>query len=54
LAAKWANYTWEEFEALEGERQSMVVATYRASNQIEAVLDKDMQDRQKAHNKGGK
>jgi hypothetical protein len=39
LAAVWANYTWEEFEELEGDRQAFIVSAYRSNNQIEAVLN---------------
>lgn len=51
LAAQWANYTWEQFEALEGDQQAGVVASYRAFNQIEAVLAKVENDRMRARNK---
>lgn len=38
LAARWAGYTWEAFTALEGDEQAMIVATYRCSTQIDAVV----------------
>jgi hypothetical protein len=38
LAARWAGYKMEEFQALDGADQSDVVAAYRAQNQIDAVL----------------
>jgi hypothetical protein len=37
-AARWARYTWEEFEALDGEQQSAVVAHFRSSRLLEAVI----------------
>lgn len=52
LAAQWANYTWEGFEALDGEHQSAVVATYRAYHQIEAVLNKITDEKIKASQRG--
>jgi len=39
LAAQWAGYRYEDFCMLDGALQSGHVAAYRASNQIEAVLD---------------
>ncbi len=42
-AAWWARYTWEEFEALDGERQSAVVAHYRAHHHLEAVIAHEQQ-----------
>ena len=41
FAAQWAHYKLEEFEQLDGERQSVLVAAYRVSKQIEAVLGED-------------
>lgn len=38
LAAKEFNYTWEQFCRLDGQSQSSIIAAYRASNQIEAVV----------------
>lgn len=51
--AQWANYKLEDFEALEGERQSLLVAAYRSHNQVEAVLAKVQNDKIKAGRKGG-
>lgn len=41
FAARFAGYTWEQFQALPGERQSFLVAAYRLHGQIEAVLAKN-------------
>jgi hypothetical protein len=38
LAAQWANYTWEQFALLDGDRQSEAVATFQARNQIDAIM----------------
>jgi hypothetical protein len=38
LAARWNRYKWHEFQALDGDEQSKLVAAYRVQNQIEAVL----------------
>lgn len=38
LAAHWDGYKWEEFEELDGEAQSMILATYRCAMQIDAVI----------------
>jgi hypothetical protein len=53
FVAQWANYKLEDFEALEGERQSLLVAAYRSHNQVEAVLAKVQNDKIKAGRKGG-
>jgi elongation factor P hydroxylase len=40
LAAQWAGYRfYGEFDQLDGEQQSDIVAAYRAFHQISAVLD---------------
>jgi elongation factor P hydroxylase len=42
LAAQWAGYRWYgEFDRLDADQQSDVIATYRAFHQISAVLDYD-------------
>ena len=51
LVAQWANYTQEGFEALDGSRQSVIVAAYRTHHQMEAVLAKMQSDKM---NRGGK
>jgi hypothetical protein len=38
LAARWAGYRWDEFQSLPGDEQSFLIAAYRISNQIEAVV----------------
>jgi hypothetical protein len=38
LAARWAGYKIEEFQALDGQDQSETLAAYRSQNQIDAVL----------------
>jgi len=50
LASQWAHYRYEEFEQLSGQRQSALVAAYRAEQQMKAVLaehsDREMKRRQ--------
>jgi elongation factor P hydroxylase len=42
LAAQWAGYRWYgEFDRLDADQQSDVIATHRAFHQISAVLDYD-------------
>jgi hypothetical protein len=41
LAAIWALYQPDKFFELDGELQSVIVAAYRASNQIEAVIARE-------------
>lgn len=41
LAARWAGYTYEQFEKMDGDRQSFYVAARRAELQIEAVMTKE-------------
>lgn len=38
LVAAWANYTWEAFCELGGERMSAHVAAYRTEKQTDALL----------------
>lgn len=38
IAAQWAHYTQEQFEELDGYRQSTVIALYETAMQTEAVL----------------
>lgn len=38
VAAQWAHYTQEQFEELDGTRQSTVIALYSTAMQTEAVL----------------
>lgn len=39
MAAQWAGYRYaEEFKELDGDEQAAIIATYRASHTIEAVL----------------
>lgn len=52
MAAAWANYQWHEFQELDGDEQSGIIASYRASNQIEAVLAAE--ETRKANRKGKK
>lgn len=40
-AAHWAGYKWEEFQELDGEEQSRIVAHYRTHFQIDAVLEQE-------------
>lgn len=37
-AAKWAGYSWEAFVDLDGDEQAWIVAHYRCTLQLEAVL----------------
>jgi hypothetical protein len=37
-AARWGNYTWPAFCAMDGEEQSAAVAHYRTHHQLEAVM----------------
>jgi hypothetical protein len=48
------HYRWEDFEKLDGERQSFIVAAYRTSNQIEAVISNDIKKKNAAKPKGAK
>lgn len=41
LAAAWANYTWEQFQKLDGEDQAAHIAAYESKMQIEAVLARE-------------
>jgi hypothetical protein len=43
--ARWAGYTFEAFQALDGEQQAAHVAAYRTVNTIDAVLTLDAQKR---------
>lgn len=58
MAAVWANYKPDEtdFFALDGERQSTIVAAYRTHNQIEAVIayEQVKEARRNAKKKGKK
>lgn len=54
LAARWAGYTFEQFTELEGDEQSMIVASYRANNQIEAVLSAEQVKEMKRAAKAGR
>lgn len=38
LAAQWAGYKFGEFQALDGDEQSDIIATYRANFQASAVV----------------
>lgn len=38
MAARWNGYRQEEFEELDGERQSMLVALYRTTMQLDSVI----------------
>lgn len=46
-AARWANYTWPEFCAMDGEEQSATVAQFRVSNYLESVISKIQADEAK-------
>ena len=50
LAAKWNNLTFDQFLAYEGEEQSRMLATYEASNMIDAVMSSDAARRAKRQN----
>ena len=56
MAARWAGYTWDDFQEKEGDDQSYLVAAYRCHVQMEAVLEheraKDIERR--ARRKGRK
>lgn len=41
FAAQWAGYCYTDFEKLDGDEQSRVVATYRSHLQIEATLARE-------------
>lgn len=45
LAARWANYRYEDFEQLDGELQSAHVAAYRDDLTMRAVMDDAAQKR---------
>lgn len=47
LASHWAGYKYFEFRKLTGKEQSFLVAAYRTSQRIEAVLIKDAKDNPK-------
>ncbi len=47
LAAKWGGYTIDKFQEQSTLIQSFVVAAYRCSNQMEAVLQWENQKAQK-------
>lgn len=47
LAAQFFHYTFEAFLHLSGEKQSRIVAAYRGTKQIEAVLDQEQAKRMK-------
>lgn len=38
LCARWWRYRWEEFEELDPSTQAFLLATYRCSLQIDAIL----------------
>ena len=40
LAARWAGYKFDDFQLLDGEEQSSIVAAYTLSSRIESVLTK--------------
>ena len=45
FAARWSGYTWDHFQALEGDEQSAVVAAYRCQMQIDAILAQEQMRR---------
>lgn len=50
LAARWAGLEWfSTWDALDGDDMAFVVAAYRASNQIEAVVAWDTHRKNKRH-----
>ncbi len=44
-AARFALYRWDEFEQLNGEDQSAIVAHYRMHNRITAMVEKHQEQR---------
>jgi hypothetical protein len=54
MAAHWDGYHWEDFERLSGDEQSAIVALYRTHLRTEAVLAKDMEQRQRRAQQRGK
>jgi hypothetical protein len=42
LAAHWDGYKWNAFISLDGDEQSEIIATYRAYNQMEAVIANEL------------
>ena len=38
FASRWSGIAWEDFQAMEGDEQSAVVAAYRCQMQIDAIL----------------
>ena len=48
LAARWAGISWfDDFDQLDGEDMAFVVAAYRTSTQIEAVISYFAQKKRK-------
>lgn len=41
LAARWAGYRYEDFQELDGERQSKHVAAYRIDTYAKALLEQE-------------
>ena len=41
FAARWSGIAWEDFQAMEGDEQSAVVAAYRCQMQIDAILTQE-------------
>jgi hypothetical protein len=51
-AARWRGYKWEEFEELDGERQSRIVAHFRVHHQLEAVISHEQNREAKRRQRG--
>lgn len=47
-AARWAQYSWNDFTDLDGEEQSRIVAHYRCHLQLEAVIAQDRERKRRA------
>jgi hypothetical protein len=50
-AAHWSNHTIETFFELDGDKQSFIVASYRAVHQIDAVMSNEQVKKNKRKGK---
>lgn len=52
-AARWDRLSWQQFEALDGEEQSAIVAHYRGHHQLEAVISQEQTNETKRRHRRG-
>lgn len=52
-AARFALVTWDQFETLDGEEQSAIVAHYRGHHQLEAVISQEQAREMKRRSRRG-